>query len=89
MKKINCFFVLAVFFVFALFFQGSRDGPERVASVFDNSALFAENSVACVQCYGGLDLEEIVMGVSPLIDTETAFAYVCLNYDDGAWFDPG
>ena len=89
MKKIHCFFVLAVFFVSALFFSGSRDGPERVTMVFDDPVLLVENSVVCVQCHGGLDLDKIVMGVSPLIDTETSFEYVCLHYDDGARFDPG
>lgn len=88
MKKIHCFFILAVFFVFALFFSGSRDGPE-VAQNFETPAIFAENSGDCIQCHGGLDADEIVMGISPLVNTETAFAYVLTHSDEGISLDPG
>ncbi len=89
MKKIHCFFVLAIFFVFALFFLGNRDGPERVTSICGGPVLFVKNSGDCIQCHGGLDADKIVTGSSPLMDTETAFAYVVSHYDDGIRFDPG
>ncbi len=92
MKKIRYFFVFAIFtviFVFALSFGGTRDGPERVAAAFDDPVPFVETSASCVQCHGGLDADRIVMGVSPLIDTETAFTYVLTYNGTGVRLDPG
>jgi len=69
------FFHFGYLFCVCAVFSGSRDGPERASKAIKDPFFFTEIGLACIQYYGGLEADKIVMGISPHVDTETAFAY--------------